>query len=128
MKVVDWTQALEQVGGDTEFLQEVLNDLLGECDAAVEEIAKGLAKYQDGFDPEGSTEIRKAAHRIKGSASYLFCDRLKDISLKLQDAGHAGEVGAPSPAKLLNDMTSMFTDFKDEVESVKDEIERYFKA
>ena len=66
-KVIDWTEAMNQVGGDREFLEEVLNDLLQESHIAEEEIAKGVK--DDDYQA-----IMKAAHRIKGTQIMLnYC-------------------------------------------------------
>jgi hypothetical protein len=35
--------------------------------------------------------LKQAAHKIKGSASYLCCEQLREVSLHLQDLGHMGE-------------------------------------
>lgn len=103
LKVIDWDEAMEQVGGDLEFLNEVLQDLLTESDSAQQEIA-------DAIEAKDFDAIMKAAHRIKGSASYLCCEALKDISLRLQDAGRAG-TGTPSD-ELLEEIKTMFETFK----------------
>jgi HPt (histidine-containing phosphotransfer) domain-containing protein len=80
MLTVDWDAASEQVGGDDEFLKEVLDDLISEADAAVDEMKSAIEeKSYDG--------VMHPAHRIKGSASYLYCEALKDVSLRLQDLG-----------------------------------------
>jgi hypothetical protein len=36
--VIDWDQALEQCGGDEEFLHELLGDLRNELDAQIKRI------------------------------------------------------------------------------------------
>ena len=36
--------------------------------------------------------LKGAAHKIKGSASYLCCDALREISTILQNLGHEGEI------------------------------------
>jgi HPt (histidine-containing phosphotransfer) domain-containing protein len=64
--------------------------------------------------------VMKAAHRIKGSASYLCCECLKDISLKLQDAGHEGTVN-PSP-EILATIEVLFMQFVTALEALKAEI------
>lgn len=38
--VIDWDEAMVQVGGDEEFLAEVLGDLLSESRTAEDEISK----------------------------------------------------------------------------------------
>jgi HPt (histidine-containing phosphotransfer) domain-containing protein len=118
-ELVNWEEALNQVGGERDFLREVLGDLETECDSAIEEIKNGIKG-------KNFEDIRKAAHRIKGSASYLCCNRLREIALKLQEAGHTGELGAPNPAKLLTFIEEMFGDFQTIFEDTKTEIRQFF--
>ena len=54
---------------------------------ANDDIASGIAT-------NNFTVIMKAAHKIKGSASYLCCSDLKNSSLKLQDAAKEGTTNA----------------------------------
>lgn len=78
MNPIDWEDAMRQVGDDLEFLDEVVHDLLTEADTAQEEMSEGISQ-------EDFKMIRSAAHRIKGSASYLCCTPLKTLSHTIQD-------------------------------------------
>ena len=40
LKVINWEEAMNQVGGDRDFLDEVLADLLTESQTAKDEIGK----------------------------------------------------------------------------------------
>ena len=64
----------------------------------------------------------KAAHRIKGSASYLCCEHLKDISLKLQDAGHEGTQNPAKETEILATIGTLFAEFVSALEALKAEI------
>ena len=68
--------------------------------------------------------VMKAAHRIKGSTSYLCCEVMKDISLNLQLSGHDGlaisnEDEIISTWKKINELfekfNKSFTDLKNEI-------------
>ena len=106
--------ALEQVAGDQDFLNEVLADLLIESATAEVELQAAInAKNFDG--------IMKAAHRIKGSASYLCCDQLRDTSFTLQNMGHAGN-GLIDPAAkdaLISDVISVYAIFKESLTNLR---------
>jgi HPt (histidine-containing phosphotransfer) domain-containing protein len=115
-QILNWEEALNQVGGDREFLNEVLQDLFNESEAAEEEISTGI-------DNKDFSAVQKAAHRIKGSASYLHCEILREISLQLQEAGHAGTLNPPNPAKLLEQIQAMFADFKKALVDLKNEVQ-----
>lgn len=82
--IIDWAEAMNQVGGDRDFLDEVLRDLLNESDEAEREMETAIKAEDYGT-------VRRAAHRIKGSAAYLCCNALRDVSMTLQDLGHEGE-------------------------------------
>ena len=115
--VINWAGALEQVAGDEEFLNEVLSDLLTESDTAEADIAAAIEAKN--FDA-----VMKAAHRIKGSASYLCCDQLRDISSKLQNLGHSG-IGITDTAAvdaLLVTVTESFDTFKNNLSVLRTEI------
>jgi HPt (histidine-containing phosphotransfer) domain-containing protein len=76
-ETLKWNDALEQVGGDHEFLFEVLDDLMNEACGAEREIADAIVS-------KTFAVVKTSAHKIKGSASYLCCETLQEISLNLQ--------------------------------------------
>jgi len=118
-KVIDWDEAMNQVGGDKEFLNEVLGDLIQESETAQEEIEAAILVRDYGG-------VMKAAHRIKGSASYLCCDYLKEVSLILQDQGLAAQgFGSPEsiPPELVEEINVKFADFKQGLIDLKKTIE-----
>lgn len=110
---IDWEDAMSQVGGDRDFLDEVLHDLLQESDQAETEIEVAIKG-------EDYAAIKREAHRIKGSAAYLCCNALRDVSLTLQDLGHEGEK-KPSAA-LMDDVRKNFEIFRDCLKELKAEI------
>lgn len=116
LKIIDWDEAMVQVGGDREFLNEVLQDLLAESRTAEEEIGEAI-KISD------FSGVMKAAHRIKGSASYLCCEALRDISLKLQDAGHDGTTSPKDPEQLIAQINVLFEHFVECLKALRTEIE-----
>jgi HPt (histidine-containing phosphotransfer) domain-containing protein len=115
-QVVNWEEVLNQVGGDTAFLFEVLDDLLTEAETAQTEIEEGIRDAQ--FD-----KIMKSAHRIKGSASYMCCEALKSVAYDLQYAGLAGTNATSSDAiGIWSRINDLFATYKDRFSELKDEI------
>lgn len=110
---MDYEAALQQVEGDTEFLKEIMQDLLGECKTAEDDIASGITD-------NNYTKIMQAAHRIKGSASYLFCDKLTGVSLELQNLGRNGET-SPSE-ELMTTIKAKYEIFKESLNELRVEI------
>mmetsp|Transcript_9538 Transcript_9538/g.10588 ORF Transcript_9538/g.10588 Transcript_9538/m.10588 type:complete len:127 (-) Transcript_9538:331-711(-) len=87
-KVIDWDEAMEQVGDDEEFLRELLGDLRQETDGQVKKISEIIATPCD----SPFHLIMRAAHVIKGAASNLMCEQLRSTAMALeQDAKVANE-------------------------------------
>lgn len=112
---INWKEAMNQVGDDEEFLNEVLQDLLAEAATAQTDIMEGIKIGN--FDA-----ISKAAHRIKGSASYLFCDDLKEVSLLLQDVGHKAHVGEGDSKALMSEIVVLFETYKESYQKLVAEV------
>ncbi len=127
-KSIDLNQALEFVGGDYEFLADVLNDLLNEVNTSEEEMQRGI-------DDGDFLFVMKAAHRVKGAASSLFCGPLTEVSQDLQmtakegvppgaDKKHAEFKGEPRPpAVLWREVNRLFDDYKKEAETFRHELD-----
>jgi FOG: HPt domain len=104
---------MNQVGGDREFLDEVIQDLLNEATAAEREIG-------DAIRARDYATVMKAAHRVKGSASYLCCDELMKVSKELQDAGH--DATKPGAKDLHEPIEDLFRDYKKALDELKREV------
>mmetsp|Transcript_12222 Transcript_12222/g.20272 ORF Transcript_12222/g.20272 Transcript_12222/m.20272 type:complete len:125 (+) Transcript_12222:183-557(+) len=116
-KTLNWDEALNQVGGDEEFLTEVLEDLLEEARTAEEEINEAIAA-------KDFSQLTKAAHRIKGSASYLCCENLRVASLNLQELGHNGTQPGANEERLLEEIYEWHRTFQDCLRDLRAEVER----
>jgi HPt (histidine-containing phosphotransfer) domain-containing protein len=114
-KAINWKEALEQVSGDRDFLLEVLGDLLSEANTAKEDISKSITN----MDFEG---VKQSGHRIKGSASYLSCEVLRDIAYELQLAGDAG-TRSPS-TKQMDLIRGLYRQFCDSLEDLEVEVKQ----
>lgn len=87
------------------------------------ESATAEQEIGDAIGTSDFSGVMKAAHRIKGSASYLCCEALRDISLKLQDAGHEGSASPKDPEQLLDTIKALFEKFVQCLKDLKAEIE-----
>eukprot|EP01083_Nonionella_stella_P034219 93693_1 len=79
LDVIDWDEAMEQCGGDEEFLIELLGDLQDELDTQVKKISEAL-------EPVNFLVIRSAAHVVKGAAANLMCENLRSTAAALETA------------------------------------------
>lgn len=108
---VDWEKALQAVSDDDEFLQEILDDFIAECNCALDEM-------EVAFKDSNFTVIMQSAHKIKGSSSYLCFTDLMTVSANMQDTARTGTTGGGSP-ELLHRLNDMFTAFKSNIASIK---------
>jgi HPt (histidine-containing phosphotransfer) domain-containing protein len=76
-EVIDWDEAMEQCGGDGDFLLELLGDLL-------EELMTQLRKIEIALNPVILLSIRSAAHVVKGAAANLMCEPLRAAAYGLE--------------------------------------------
>mmetsp|Transcript_19512 Transcript_19512/g.28058 ORF Transcript_19512/g.28058 Transcript_19512/m.28058 type:complete len:129 (+) Transcript_19512:49-435(+) len=117
--VLDWPEAMNQVGGDKEFLSEVLQDLLDEAKTAEEDIAKGI-------QAQNHDQIMKAAHRIKGSATYLGCEALRISSYNIQQLGLEG-LNNPADEEPLVQVKKEYSKFLLALEDLRVEINQWME-
>lgn len=93
--VINWEEAMNQVGDDEEFLRELLGDLRTESDTQLNNIT---AMIQNPSQTPFHT-IMRAAHVVKGAASNLMCEQLRVAATNLEasarQASEAGERAAP---------------------------------
>lgn len=115
--VIDWDLAMDQVGGDKDFLNEIIEDLLKETDEA--EIAISSA-----IEDKNIIKVQREAHKVKGSASYLCCYQLQEISNKLQHFGKVSTTGEQQglTAEEWIEIEKNFAIFKQAVIDLKTEI------
>ncbi len=119
MSMIDWDNALEAVGDDKVFLLEVLGDLMTEASASISEIKIGLSIR------DFNTIMRKS-HKLKGSASYLYCNSIKGKAHELQTASEHAMRGIFDDREielLIININILFESLCDCVTSTKIEIQ-----
>ncbi len=84
---IEWNSALEQCGGDVDFLKEILGDFMTESAQALQAIVDGMRTRQ-------FVVVMKAGHQIKGSASYLSCGDIMRSASLIQNLGNEGAASA----------------------------------
>jgi len=78
--VIDWDEAMQQCGDDEEFLLELLGDLRDETDLQMVRMEEVLKNPGD----QTFVAMVRAAHVIKGAASNLMCEQLRQTSMALE--------------------------------------------
>ena len=115
-KVIDWEKTLDQVQGDESFLNEVLGDLLTEAKDAQNEIGEGISSANWSM-------VSKAAHRVKGSSAYLYCEQMRVCSLNLQDLGQNALTAPPEKIEeIVKGIQAWYGDYCESVARVEAEV------
>jgi HPt (histidine-containing phosphotransfer) domain-containing protein len=91
LPVIDREEALERLGGDTAFLDELLTLYKKEYRARSAAMKKALAgrKFK---------EFAEAAHSLKGSSANLSLPALRAAALAAEEAGKAKDAGKAAAA------------------------------
>ena len=83
--VFDRAALLDRVGGDEEFLEEVLNVFLADIPGQVAALREGLEKSDTDM-------VRRRAHSIKGAAANVGALRLQKAAREIEEAAEAGDM------------------------------------
>ncbi len=98
-QLLDLETALERLGGDKEFLIELLEEL-------VQQIDQTLPELKSAVESENYDAVRSMAHGIKGAAANLGADKAMEIfyNLEMMGKGHdlTGAMEALAAAEQLN--------------------------
>lgn len=82
---IDLERIHDATGGDAEFLAELVDIFLDDAVERLEEIRHAVAA-------EDETEIRKTAHKLKGSSANMGATGLMRLAKSLEDMGMSGDV------------------------------------
>ena len=80
---IDLERIHDATGGDEEFLAELVEIFLEDAELRLEEIRGAV----EAADP---TELRKTAHKLKGSSANMGANGLMGLAKTLEDMGHQG--------------------------------------
>ena len=86
-------EALDRMGGDGNFLAE----LLALYDLEFEAAKSGLA---EAIERRDGAQIRELGHSLKGSSASLCLPGLQEAAFSLEKAGEAGDIPAAQKASL----------------------------
>ncbi|MGB7294148.1 MAG: Hpt domain-containing protein [Candidatus Aminicenantales bacterium] len=77
---IDFSAVLDRIGGDTSFLQDLLNLYFHEFDEKKELLEKALSRGD-------STQIQEVGHSLKGASANLSLIPLQKLGLAIETAG-----------------------------------------
>jgi hypothetical protein len=75
-KVINWTEALDLVYGDLNFLEEIFDDI-------IDSIQETFENFEYGFETKELSYIWSGAERMQGIACYFGFDTLRKSSTKI---------------------------------------------
>lgn len=84
-------EVLDRIGGDDEFL----NELLALYDQEYAEKSRALA---EAIARRDGAEIQRLGHSLKGSSANLSMPGLREVAWALEKAGGAGDIAAAQAA------------------------------
>lgn len=116
-ETINWESAMNQIGDDKDFLLEVLDDLISEATEAFLMMKQLLEDCK-------IEEVMKTAHRVKGSASYLFAENLRRVSLSIQERTRDTTFEHPVSEKSMNEIKILLDEFETSLTKLKEEIDR----
>ena len=91
-KLLDYQEALDRLGGDEEFLNELLQELLIQIDQNFNEIK--LAIENKNFE-----ELKLISHSLKGASANLNVTRMANHFLNLEDIGSSNSTKGAETVK-----------------------------
>jgi len=74
---INWSELNDTTQCDTEFLSEITTDLIFEAETLYADMKNGILNND-------LKSIYAAAHKIKGTARYMYCDELSQVSERIQ--------------------------------------------
>lgn len=108
-KVIDWDTAIERLGGDKEFLIELLNEL-------VEQIDQSMPDLKTAIEQQNYSDVRSIAHGLKGAAANLGADQVSAKFYELEMMGKNENLDGALDK--FNEVLSMNEALKEELSSV----------
>lgn len=114
--VVDWPAALEQCGGDADFLKEILVDLYNES----QENMGQLSSLVSAGDLKACSSI---GHSIKGSSANLMCYGMRDAGWGLEKLFHKDKKDVPetrTPEQIQEELEAAYETAQKEVQKMGD--------
>ena len=83
--VFDQESVLERVGGDMEFLKELIELFKSDYPQKMAQLSKGIKE-------EDFKTIKETAHSMKSASGNLSLTRVYDLSFKIEGMGRKGKI------------------------------------
>lgn len=83
--IIDYKSALERIGGDREFLDELLG-------IYIEEFTSSIGALDTALQEKNFTSIQEIGHSLKGSSANLSLLQLRDQAYLIEKAGRDNDL------------------------------------
>jgi PAS domain S-box-containing protein len=100
---IDWSAAVERVGGSEETLQQIVKLFIRDCPILLDGMGRAIERC-DG------RALAQEAHKLKGSVGYFGCGELQDQARRLEMMGREGD---------LSKASELYKEIKDEIERLQ---------
>jgi HPt (histidine-containing phosphotransfer) domain-containing protein len=84
-KLIDYKEALDRLGGDEEFLTELLHELLVQIDQNFSQIKRAI-------ETKNYEELKMLSHSLKGASANLNVNRIANHFLNLEELGTTSSI------------------------------------
>jgi len=84
--LINYEEALERLGGDTEFLEEMLREMVTQIDASIEPLQTAVQKADH-------QTIHQTGHGLKGACSNMSLIQLTRLFKTLEELGQDQKIG-----------------------------------
>ena len=109
IKVLNLEAALELMDGDADLLKEVLQIF-------VEDVPRKMNGLHKALDSADADAIRFEAHSIKGSSANIGADLVRELAIKIEQAGAEHQIG--TALELFEQLESEQTRLKTRIATV----------
>lgn len=83
--IIDVSSVLDRIGGDKEFLSELL-------ELFVEDFSESYPRLEEALEEKNFTAIQELGHSLKGSSANLSLNQLRKQAFKIEKAGETGNL------------------------------------
>jgi HPt (histidine-containing phosphotransfer) domain-containing protein len=101
--IIDFVSALERIGGDTEFLDELLEIYMEEFDTTYSSLVEAVAN-------QDFKAIQELGHCLKGSSANLSLIQLREKAYLIETAG--GELNLELAQRGTTELKTEYERFK----------------
>ena len=106
LSIFNTAEAIDRYDGDLDVLKMIIDNFTEDTPKTIDDIASAV-------DAGKAAEAGSRAHALKGGASYIGAERIRELALAIEIAGKKNNLKASSP--LLSELRNEFELFESEI-------------